>query len=916
MSNTSYSTKENSFNMKVNQGGEKKVMKKILSVALSTAMAFSMFASVAFGADATLTPDQKFDALKAQGIVSGLPGGLAHLEKTLTRAELAKIITKSLGLKEVTGVYTYKDKNYGAKHWAAPFIEAVTAAGIMKGSTVNGKQFFNPNGNVTAQELAIVLTRALKLEVPTTGIDNKASAWAQGEVQAAINKGLLEASLNWQANATRSQAVVAAYAIFDESQGPKVVSAVAQNPTSVLVTFDDKSTTTVTLTTPLVANTPTEITFTYKEKQYKTTVTLENAQVTSVAATNLKDVQIKFNRVVDLKVASFKVTDASGAVVYNSAETDPVLSSDETTVTLTTPGQLTQNGYYTVSFNGVYVDGTEFAPYATTFQVSDKTVPTLSSIKAITKDTTTNKVNVTFSEYVNFDMVKIGDTVATPTGSGKSWTLTLPTSALEAGKDYTVTVNGLRDLAGNYAANPSTFTVSIVRDNTAPTYTLVPVNPSQFDVVFNEDMSSTVPVDGIVVKNSAGAILTQSGLAKLQDDGKTFRVSLASSPITSGNTTAALSVTIQGLTDLAGNAVTTATNSVTLAKETVAPELTNVRLLPYNNKQIEATFSESVTGVESGDFIVTDPNGDKVDVASVTYSGTYASVVTLNVAGLSVNGTYKVASIVNSVKDTSGNGNVAKVLTFNYNGAASASPVTATISAYGETTTDGFTSANRVYRVDFDQNVVFGFDASTGNYKDGAVNNPAYYTINGLALPTGAQVKLPVDTSKGVKNVIVDLSKVADADLPSAVVNGGEVVLAVSNVKSTGGATIQFTSKNVTVADVTKPSVTAAYLSGDVSDNSLKLTVQLSENVTFATYAGDAFTLTVDGKTYKLSNPVYASNGTNKSQVVFDVASAGLDVNKGAKLSVAAESDAVQDAAKNNLSKTSSDITVVNYGTN
>ena len=38
-------------------------MKKILSVALFTAMAFSMFASVAFGDDA-LNTQQKFDVLK------------------------------------------------------------------------------------------------------------------------------------------------------------------------------------------------------------------------------------------------------------------------------------------------------------------------------------------------------------------------------------------------------------------------------------------------------------------------------------------------------------------------------------------------------------------------------------------------------------------------------------------------------------------------------------------------------------------------------------------------------------------------------------------------------------------------------------------------------------------------------------
>ena len=121
MSNKSFSIKENPY-MKDIQGGEKKVMKKILSVALSTAMAFSMFASVAFGADTEkLTPEQQFNVLKEAGIVQGYPDGLSHLDRTLTRAELAKIIVKSMALEEVTGVATYKDKNYTAKHWAAPF---------------------------------------------------------------------------------------------------------------------------------------------------------------------------------------------------------------------------------------------------------------------------------------------------------------------------------------------------------------------------------------------------------------------------------------------------------------------------------------------------------------------------------------------------------------------------------------------------------------------------------------------------------------------------------------------------------------------------------------------------------------------------------------------------------------------------
>ncbi len=126
MSNKSYPIKENSIVMKV-QGGEQKVMKKILTVALSTAMAFSMFASVAFG-DSAVSVQEKYDSLKAKGIFNGYPDQQAHLERDMTRAEFAKVLTKLLGLKEVTGTLSYKDKGYNAKNWAVPYIEAVTAA--------------------------------------------------------------------------------------------------------------------------------------------------------------------------------------------------------------------------------------------------------------------------------------------------------------------------------------------------------------------------------------------------------------------------------------------------------------------------------------------------------------------------------------------------------------------------------------------------------------------------------------------------------------------------------------------------------------------------------------------------------------------------------------------------------------------
>jgi len=196
-------------------------MKKILSVALSTAMAFSMFASVAFGDDA-LNTQQKFDVLKEKGIFTGYPDGTAGLDKEMTRAEFAKVLVGIMGLEPIEGKASFKDKNYKADKWPAPYVEAVYAAGLMEGKNTT-KMIFDFNGKITIQEMAKVLVTAQKLEIPTE-TDNNASDWAKGYVQAAINAGLVDAKANPKANASRSQLVDVAYSIYLAQQKPAVVS--------------------------------------------------------------------------------------------------------------------------------------------------------------------------------------------------------------------------------------------------------------------------------------------------------------------------------------------------------------------------------------------------------------------------------------------------------------------------------------------------------------------------------------------------------------------------------------------------------------------------------------------------------------------------------------------------------------------
>ncbi|WII37256.1 S-layer homology domain-containing protein [Paenibacillus thiaminolyticus] len=304
------SSKQDSQQTKQFRGGDKKVMKKRLALLLSVAMAFSMFANVAFGADAAKTTQEKFDVLKDAGIFSGYPGtNDAKLEQNLTRAEFAKVVVKALGLKEVEGVYSYKDKNYGPKHWAAKYIEAVTAEGLMQGINTS-KQLFGTNDNITVQEAAKVLVLGYKFDIPE-GSQNNASDWAKDYFQAAVDAGLFSKDANPKANATRGQLVEAVYAADELSKGPKVESAKVIDARNVEVTMSDKEVVKVELKAEeaLKANVETEIKFEYKGKEYTTKVTyvVTSAQkIESVTAENLKEVVVTFDGTVEEKTAENK----------------------------------------------------------------------------------------------------------------------------------------------------------------------------------------------------------------------------------------------------------------------------------------------------------------------------------------------------------------------------------------------------------------------------------------------------------------------------------------------------------------------------------------------------------------------------------------------------------------------------------
>lgn len=586
MRNTSDPIKENSNVMNA-QGGEKKVMKKILSVALSTAMAFSMFASVAFG-DTAVSPQQQFDALKAKGVFTGYPDGTAGLDKEMTRAEFAKVITKLLGLKEITGVYSYNDKNYNAKNWAAPYIEAVTAAGIMEGKNVE-KKIFDFNGKVTIEEMAKVLTIALDLEVPTE-TNNTATAWAKGYVQAAINAGLLDTSLNFQSNASRQLLVGAAYAI-DQAQSLKVASyEVSEAGKVVTFKISDGESVKVTLDKALEANKETEVKFTYKDKEFTEKVTYvvtAATKVESATTSNYKELTVKFDGEVDQKTAenedNYKV---NNSLSFSKA----VLSSDKRTVTLriaegsaTLPKQ--EEAELKIS-NVKNSDGTKTFSETVKFTAVDTQIPTITETKGLG----TKAIRVQFSEPVtslsasNIANYRIDGTPVSGYVTFSYPNVAVITTNVAVG-EHKLTVSNVEDFAG-FKTVPTESTFSVSEDTTAPEIVSSVANDlDEVVITFNEP-----------VKSVSKAYHTSSGRTaseiKISDNTVTLKFSTDANKLSSGVNT----VYLEGVKDYSDNSADRQA-TVTPVLDTVRPTVNSVasEVNSANLTKLTVQFSKSVS---------------------------------------------------------------------------------------------------------------------------------------------------------------------------------------------------------------------------------------------------------------------------------------------------------------------------------
>lgn len=150
---------------------------------------------------------------KATGLMNGDPSGQFRPQDTITRQEIAVVLTNALGLTTESGTQsTFADVPAG--HWAHGHIEALYTAGVISG---DGTGQFRPQDPVTREELAIMLVKALYKNPTNTGLTlNFADAdqihdYAKTYVQTAVDHGLMRGdgtNFNPQQKAKRQEVAV------------------------------------------------------------------------------------------------------------------------------------------------------------------------------------------------------------------------------------------------------------------------------------------------------------------------------------------------------------------------------------------------------------------------------------------------------------------------------------------------------------------------------------------------------------------------------------------------------------------------------------------------------------------------------------------------------------------------------------
>lgn len=186
----------------------KRMKQKVMIWGLSTVMGTSHLMAADYDNHWAKTAIDKW---QAYGIVKGYEDATFRPNQTITRAEVASILSRVLNLPKTEGVSSFIDMMNSDK-WYVEDVQKVTALGLMYVEGMN----FMPNQAITREEAAYALTKAYELssraEMTASFTDETLiSDWAVQSIQALTQsnylKGNPDGSFKPQGTLTRAELV-------------------------------------------------------------------------------------------------------------------------------------------------------------------------------------------------------------------------------------------------------------------------------------------------------------------------------------------------------------------------------------------------------------------------------------------------------------------------------------------------------------------------------------------------------------------------------------------------------------------------------------------------------------------------------------------------------------------------------------
>ncbi|OPH56354.1 hypothetical protein BC351_28045 [Paenibacillus ferrarius] len=165
------------------------------------------------------------DRLIGMKAIQGFEDQAFHPEETVTRAQFASILVKSLGLQASTGAENFADESQ-IPAWAKADVAAAVKAGYISGYEENSAKVFKANQTITRAEMSVMIANALKTNVKKADAGMKSFQdaanipdWAKASVSAAVSEGILKGyeDNTFRANnvATRAEAAAMIYKLLE-----------------------------------------------------------------------------------------------------------------------------------------------------------------------------------------------------------------------------------------------------------------------------------------------------------------------------------------------------------------------------------------------------------------------------------------------------------------------------------------------------------------------------------------------------------------------------------------------------------------------------------------------------------------------------------------------------------------------------